>query len=97
MVGFVMIMMVGTVNKRKLMAFEHLLGLTEYASFLTKFENRTAKIMTGNPTNCTGNSNSGGCSSARTALSPTSNMLNRNADNSARDGNIICRRIFKSI
>lgn len=31
----------------------------EYANFLTKFANRTDRIMTGNPTNCTGNSNEG--------------------------------------
>lgn len=74
--------------------FENLLGLTEYASFLTKFENRTAKIMTGNPTNCTGNSKIGGESWACTALSLKSIMANISADNSANDGNITCSRIF---
>lgn len=73
---------------------ENLLGLTEYASFFTKFENRTANMMTGNPTNWTGNSNKGGWSCARTAFSLKSIMVNINADNSVRDGNITWSRIF---
>lgn len=44
--------------------------------------------MTGNPTNCTGNSKSGVCSWARTDLSLNSIMVNISADNNANDGNI---------
>lgn len=74
---------------------EHLLGLTEYANFFTKFENRTAKMMTGKPTNCTGSSKSGALSCARTtALSLKSIILNISAEKSASDGNITCSCIF---
>lgn len=50
--------------------------------------------MTGNPTNCTGNSKIGGSSCACTALSLKSIMANISADNSARDGQITWSRIF---
>lgn len=47
--------------------YEYLRGLNEYANFFTKFENLTAIIITGKPTNCTGNSKTG--SWARTDFS----------------------------
>lgn len=50
--------------------------------------------MTGNPTNCTGNSKSGVWSWARTDLSLNSIMVNISADNNANDGNITCRCIL---
>lgn len=53
-------------------------------------------MMTGKPTNCTGNSKSGASSCARTtALSLKSIILNISADNSVSDGNITCSCIFK--
>lgn len=42
----------------------NLLGLREYANFFTKFDNRTATIITGKPINSTGNSNDGSCATA---------------------------------
>lgn len=65
------------------------LGFTEYANFFTKFENRTAKMMTGNPTNCTGNSKIGAVSCATTALSVWSMVTSMMNVSNVNDGNII--------
>lgn len=40
---------------------EYLRGFNEYDNFLTKFDKRTARIITGNPTSWTGSSNIGSC------------------------------------
>lgn len=63
------------------------LGFTEYANFLTKFEKRTAKMMTGNPTNCTGNSKIGSC--ATTAPPVWSMDISMSSVSTVNDGNII--------
>lgn len=57
-------------------------GLREYDSFLTKFDNRTAKMMTGNPTSWTGNSNTGSCdwASVVRGISANSPIKSNNAN-----------------